>query len=262
MSELDGICQDIALYLEFFIDGAMRSAGADGQAKSADAVVTYYQAMGICELLLDAEVDAFFHHLIRSAQTRKWILEKSRTPGYPALVVRAGNVRGLHAAIAASQWGLAREIAALSPQDVLGEVEYEDDFCYAHFLHRYVLAAPHAELSAIVARFDGALEGGASTRRDLCRALLARDAKACEEAFAALIEEQTETVARKKAESLEATEGLFYPMSSIYVEGLAWLALLDAAGVSMPGEHAYCPSLARRKRYAPFQVTTFPAVPL
>src|SRR5262245_51484011 len=139
MSELADVSMEIALRLEFHIDGAMNAGGPEGQASNADAVTTYYQAIGICELLLDAEVDAFFHHLIRSAQTRRWILEKSHAgPGYPEKIVRASNVRGLHGSIAAYQWNLAREIAALSPTAWLAAVEYEDDFCYAHVLHRYL----------------------------------------------------------------------------------------------------------------------------
>ena len=65
-----------------------------------------------------------------------------------------------------------------------------------------------------------------------------------------------------KKYSVFATEDFFIPTSAIFVEGLAWLSLLEIAGVGLPNEYTYCPSLARRKHYAPFVVTTFPSVPL
>ena len=263
MSELTEACEEIALAIDFHIQGCLRGVAPGSVAADADAVTTYYQAIGICELLLDAEVDAFFHHLIRSAQARRWLLDRSRAaPGHPESVIRASNTSGLFGAIAAFQWPLARDVAARSPVTWLDEVEYEDDFCYSHFLHRYLLSAPEAELASILTRFEAALEGQGSARLGLCRVLSSRDRAAGAAAFEALIEEQSAKIQKMQATSIYATEGLFLPLSSIFIEGLAWLSLLDATGIVLAGEYMYCPSLARKKGYAPFEVSTFPALPL
>lgn len=263
METLAAISDELVTYLEFHIDGALSSASVEQQASDADAVCLYYQAVGICELLLDGEVDAFFHHLIRSAQSRLWLLERSRrTPGYPRRAIKASNTRGLNAAIAARQWPLARAIAESTTSDWWSDVEYEDDFCAAHFVHRHLLSAQEAELRDILARFEVALEGQSSATFDLCRGLLSRDQGDCEAAFGALLEQRKERIADMKRSSVYATDGLFRPQSSIYLEGLAWLSLLEAAGVRMAAEFPYCPSLARKASYAPFVVTTFPGVPL
>lgn len=263
METLAAASDELVTILNFHIDGTLQSSDAEQQAVNADAVCTHYQAVGICELLLDAEVDAFFHHLIRSAQTRRWLLERNqRQPGYPERIVKASNARGLHAALAARAWPLARDIAALTATEWLPEVEYEDDFCAAHFLHRYLLGVDRTELLAVVARFEGALEGGTSPSLDLCQGLLSRDKGACEAAFEALIEQRKDKIRTMKRASVYAADALFRPLSAIFVEGLSWLSLLEAAGVQMKEEYVYCPSLARRSTYSPFEVTTFPAVPL
>ncbi len=271
MGAFDEICRDIATYLEFHIDGAMNSSEPESEASNADCVSTYFQAMGICELLVDAEVDAFFHHLIRSAQARVWLLERAAAQqGYPELVIRASQLTGFFGAVAAEQWPLARTIARLSVKSWSRTVEYEEDYACAHFLHRHVLTAgptpPEVagptELADILDRMETALEGGPSERLGLARALLARDADLAAEAMNAFVDGQTALFDRMRRLSLSATEGLFTLRSSISVEGLAWLALFEQAGIRLRDEYPYCPSLVRSKPYAPFEVTLFPAVPL
>ena len=263
MSGLDDACREVATMLDFHLEGAEFGQSPVSQAADVDGAILHYQAIGICELLLDAEVDAFFHHLIRGAQVRKWFLEQARTSaGFPERSLRASNGNGIFGAIAAFQWPLARDIAALSPGAWMQEVEYEDDFAHMHFIHRYLASAPPTELADIVNRFEKALEGGPSPRLALCKAVLARDPDAGAEAITALIDGHRAELAHMKKFSLYATEDLFLPLSAIYVEGLAWLSLLETAGVVLPGEYTYCPSLARRKNYAPFEVTTFPRLPL
>jgi len=263
MDSLDEISGELVTLLNFHIQGALQSTDPRQQLADADAACVYYQAVGICELLLDAEVDAFFHQLIRSAQARHWVLErgaKLRPP--PLKLLKASNARGFHAALAANQWELARQIARVSVPTHAEGTEYEDDFLAAHFLHRYVLDAPQEELHAILDRFEAVLEGGANPRLDLGRHLLARDATGCSRAFTDLIDERDAKLKKMKRESIYATDSLFVPQSSIYLEGLAWLRLLERAALPTEPEYPYCPSLARQTRYTPFEVTTFPSVPL
>ncbi len=263
MESLAEVSEELVTLLNFHVEGATQVAEPLQQLANADAVCTYYQAVGICELLLDAEVDAFFHHLIRSAQSRRWMLERSPSLESPPLkLLKASNARGLHGAMAARQWGLARDIARLSGTACAEGTEYEDDFCCAHFLHRYVQDAPPEELQSILERFEAALEGGASSHFELCRHLLARSQEGCSQAFSELLDERAAKLRKMKRESAYASDALFVPLSSVFVEGLAWLSLMEKAGLKTEAEYPYCPSLARRESYAPFVVSTFPSLPL
>jgi hypothetical protein len=264
MEPLAEICQDLFETLNAHVEGIDATSDLIDQLSEADAVCTYYQGVAICELLLDAEVDAFFHHLIRSAQTRRWMLQR-RAPSNEegALeVLKASNTRGLFAALVARQWSLASDIARLSLTTWAQDVEYEDDFCYAQFLHRYLLRAPDPEQSKVLQQFEAALEGNESPRHNLCRHLLARNSDGCAEAFATLLEERREQLLKMKRESALSRDSLFQPFSAVFVEGLAWLALMERAGFPTDRDYMYCPSLARKTVYAPFEVTTFPSVPL
>src|SRR5689334_10291581 len=99
MERLDEVSGELVTMLNFHIDGALKSTEPLQQISNADAAGVYYQGTGICELLLDAEVDAFFHHLIRSAQCRLWALERGQKLSAPPLkLLKASNARGLHAA--------------------------------------------------------------------------------------------------------------------------------------------------------------------
>jgi len=263
MEPLSETCKDLCGMLAAHIEGIDAAGDEPEKLVHADAVCTYYQGVAICELLLDAEVDAFFHHLIRSAQTRRWLLQRwSRLAGgQVADVAVASNTRGLFAAMIARQWGLAADVARLSPAAPALDTEYEEDFCYAHLLHLLVLGAPAAERDRALARFATTLDGGESVRHDLCRHLLARSAAGCASSFAALLEERAAELEKAKR-SVRSRDSLFRPFSAVYVEGLAWLALLDREGIPTEPEYTFCPSLARAASYAPFQASTFPSVPL
>lgn len=263
MESLADVSKELVTLLNFHITEVKRAQEPSQQIANADTVCTYYQAVGICELLLDAEVDFFFHHLIRSAQTRRWQLEREQPLEPPPLkFLKASNTRGFHCALATRQWTLAGDIARLSMATCAQGVEYAEDFCCAQFLHRHVLDAPQEELLAILDRFEAALEGGSSTHFELCRNLLAHSQEGCAQAFSALLDERAAWLKKMKRESIHATDALFVPFSSIFVEGLAWLNLMEKAGLQTEAEYPYCPSLARRARYAPFVVSTFPSLPL
>ncbi len=255
--------EELVTYLNFYIYEIQNSHDPAQRGSSAMAVSQYYEAVGICELLLDAEIDGFFHHLIRSAQTRKWLFQQALdTEGYPTKVLKASFNQPLFDAIAASQIELAREISKLSPDTYFSDVEYEDDFCYSYFLHRFLLGSPKKELNNILNRFEEVLEGDESPRLDLCRLLLDPDPRASEEAFLGLLEERKEKMQEFEDFSSYSDDALFYPNKNIFIEGLAWLRLLEDVGISMNDEYGFCPSIVRRREYGAFEVTTFPSIPL
>ncbi len=261
LEPLSEIAADLVGMLNESLEGVDEAVDPEDQLIQADSACAYYQGVGICELLLDANTDDFFHHLIRSAQVRRWMLQR-KWPAEDEIrrLLRASNTRGLFGALAARQWGLAAELSKLAPVTTHPDDEVEEDFRYARLLHLELAGAPAAELDAALADFTAAADGKGA-RLALCQALLAKDEPKALEAFAALIDERTAELEELKS-SAASRDSLFAPFSAIYVEGLAWLALLEQAGFKTERDYVYCPSLARGERYAPFVPSTFPAVPL
>jgi hypothetical protein len=265
MTNLSIISEEIVSYLNFYIDGVLNANDPVQIGTYSVAVSNYYEAVAICELLLDAEVDEFFHLLIRSAQTRIWLLERSqREGGYSPKALKISNSTGLFDALAANQFKLAERIASLSPIEWYTDVEYEDDYLYTHFLHRYLLSDPISSLTSILDQMEVELDGDDFARLDLCHCLLEQRQVDCDSAFSALLEERRSEIEKIREHSVYATEAMFYVKSMVFVEGLAWLRLLERAGICMDvdDEYPYCPSLARNADFAAFRVTTFPGIPL
>jgi hypothetical protein len=224
----------------------------------------YYRALGIAILLDEADPDGFFHWLIQSALTHKFFLDRCRVENKPNAPYRkASFLEPLADALAANQWKLAREIAALSPQQWQQGDEYEDDFAYARILG--LLADPGAPdlagLQAALAQLERALEKAPSVRLDLCRALLARDAAAFGPAFEALLADH-ERAMEELSHSTHSTEAWFEPNRRIMVEGLAVLRLAEALQLPTEPDYRLCPRLARGTDFAPFVPLAWPGIGL
>jgi hypothetical protein len=258
MPDLADDAEELVTQLNFHIDCAQEAQSPDDIAVAADAACTYFQGVAICELLLDAEIDAFFQLMIRSARTRRWLLLRAQgQEGYPAKIMKPSNTRGLFAAILAKDWTLAKEIASLSSRTWNDQVEYEDDFCYAQFLHGLISGDPPEAQRILLGEYARALDGDEPARFRLCRSVVAGDAEEAQAGFAELIEDRRREL-EDLAKTLLATEDLFTPLSAVFVEGLAWLRLLDRAKLPTEREYPFCPSLARVEQFAPYAPEGFP----
>jgi len=148
---LDESSVDLGTMLQLALQDVHYGTTTDVQGTSAESAVTYYQAMGICELLLDAEVDAFYDQLVRAGLMRRSLLELHASKGgVPDKIRKASKLRGLCGAIASGEWKLARSIAAISESECLDQVEYEDDFLVADFLHRFLRGDTGEDLVGVV----------------------------------------------------------------------------------------------------------------
>lgn len=205
-----------------------------------------FQALGICHLLEFADTEQYRENLIRSGQARAYQLRKHQ-----------GDVGDRHLAVsrsealfdvaAADDPQLAREIIEHSLTDWEPTGEYEDDFCFHHFLHRIIYSqddAGIAELESILNRFEVALEGGASMRLEVSRALASRDEIAFDENLRTLLEEQQILNETRRAR-LEAYEFIFWPRSFVSIEGLALLRIAEWLGMEVSDEYPLCPGIAR-----------------
>jgi hypothetical protein len=216
-------------------------------------VCTKLRSVAIMVLLVRADTDLFLHNLIRSGIVREDYLRRchaeKRTGDHHCVSGRPGP---LFDAIAGGDLALAGRIGALVPAAFQAGREYEDDFCYAQALHRFVRPSPpEAEIPPLLDQFERYLDGKSSSRLDLCRALASRDQAAFERAFDALLDERSLQIAADKKRG-ELEEPPVVAQRQVFVEGLAVLRIAGLRGLRTKPDYPYCPSLARLPMRTPF----------
>lgn len=213
-----------------------------------DALSELFQGLGICYLLAEADTEMFRKFLVKSGHARRYFLRKSR---------EQGNTQDRHLALSrneafldvvvAGDLGLAREIAALTPETWNQNWEYEDDYCFFLFLHTLVQhpdPLPVEQLGGILARFEQVLEGNPSPRLSVCQALTASDAGEFASALQVLLEEKQGELDKLRP-SVVDSKFLFWPRSFVSIEGLALLQSAAVAGLKIQEEFPLCPQDAR-----------------
>jgi hypothetical protein len=204
-----------------------------------------FQGLGICHLLETLDVGEFRENLVRSSDARRYFLRKCREEGSVASKHLAlSRTEALLDALAAGDLRLARSIAELSPINWNRDWEYEDDFCFYAFLNQLLLQAPPPDREQTLARFEAALEGGSSTRLNVLRAILAKDAGDVETALAQLVEEEQARFDAQRSAIVDS-KFLFWPRSFVSIEGLALLRAAELVGLQVSGDFAMCPPEAR-----------------
>lgn len=205
-----------------------------------------YRLLAICAMLEDADVDGFAALLAKSGFARLEFLNRA-APGQriPEKFVCGSKNLGFSSALAAGDLGTAVAIARLSPRGHFEGVEYEDDFLFFHFLHSMV-SDPKDEdtLRRILARWEEVLDGGPSSSRAVCEALLGGDGKDFDAAFEGFVGGRKKDLEIWK-ESLTYDAGLDATEGKIFVEGLAVLRLAEIKGVPTQREYDLVPDLAR-----------------
>ena len=208
----------------------------------------FFEALGICNLLMFADADRLYENLVKSGHTRFYFLHKSQQEGngadYQLAISRWDSLLDV---VAAGHFALARDIVALSSDVWVASGEYEDDFCYRHFLHQFIMPPGlrrEQQLAADLVRWKIWLEGQPSPRLECCAALLARDGVAFAIAFDDLIAGQLVKLA-EQSRTVAAADITFLPRSQVFVEGLALLKLADRLGFTLRHDYPLCPALAR-----------------
>ena len=260
--------EDLLSYANMLIETAIAQDSVVSMGKLCNDISSHYRAIGICGLLLHADIDLYFHGLIQSALTRKYYLDRCITENHLSHPARRSSfVAPFLDAVAANQFTLAGQIADLSTDEWQEGYEYEDDFAYAAFLHEFIPLKERSQgkLQDILDRWEAVVEGNADTRLDLCRALLSANEIRFEEAYYDLLNEHDDRmseIADPKLDSSLAKEYTFEPNRWIFVEGLAMLRIADKLALHTEREYKYCPSIARLSNYAPFVPRGFPNLAL
>jgi len=215
-----------------------------------------FQGVGICRLLVDANVLKFRENLLRSAQARRYHLRRARIErSLDDRFLGLSRVEAIFDAVVGGDAEIAREIVSLSIEAWHEGWEYEDDYCYYLFVHRLVSQAGFLEgpeAPVLLGRFERVLEGQSSTRLALCRTLRARDAVSFRQAFEAFLDERRTHVDAKRPLMTEySAQAIFWPGSFVSVEGLAWLRFADGAGIGLNDSFEFCPDEARAPAAGP-----------
>jgi hypothetical protein len=211
------------------------------------------RTLAIMAVVLGASVDSCCHNLIRSGRARLIYLRRVQAEGQ--LTEHhwcSGRYEPLLDMVAAGAFELARDIISLSPVEFREGHEYEDDYCYAQILSRWLVEPPRdAEVPALLEQFAAYVEDQPNARLAVCRALAARDQAAFDTTFAdLLLARDLEIEAAKERGQLEEPQVI--ANRRVFVEGLALLRLAERRGLRTEREYRYCPSLARQPMRTPF----------
>jgi hypothetical protein len=227
-------------------------------ARFYDDMSAARRGLAVLRLLLQADVYGFACELAYSGQARRHFLARYAKAAFADHNLIASRSDALFDAIAGGWIDLARDIAALSPKAFRPGDEYEDDFCYAHFFHDYLLGSP-APPMANLDRFEHALDGSSSPRLEICRAIVARDQRQFDAALTELIDLRQREVDEERVgvgdEDAAVAIGTY-----VFVEGLALLRVAESAGLKTQREYPLCPALARAIGHAIPPQDELPAV--
>lgn len=222
-----------------------------------------FEGVGICQLLLEADVVRFRENLVRAVQARRYFLWRAQREGDTRCrFLGLARSDAVWQAIVVGQPALAQELVALHTPTWHAAWDYEDDFAYRLFMHG-VVSQPgfggQPEARALMARFERALDGQRDPRLGLCKAWADQDAAEFREALTRLLLARQVQLDQDRAGITEYTaQALFWPQSFVCIEALAWLRLADAHGLDVGGdEFLYCPSLALQPGSPGLQVDDF-----
>ncbi len=208
------------------------------------------RTVAIIQLLSRGDVELFAHNLVRSGRCRVSYLQRAQAEGGDRHQASA-RIDAFHDAVAAADFALARQIAALSPADWRQGAEYEDDHCCAQLSFAVIaVAADVARGQALFERWERVLDGRPDARLPVLRALVQRDASAFEPAFEALVQARAAQIAAEQARARIEEPGLVAGWQ-VWIEGLALLRMATQLKLPTQAEYRYCPSLARQVSRTP-----------
>ncbi|MCA9199225.1 MAG: immunity 49 family protein, partial [Planctomycetales bacterium] len=216
------------------------------RAKHLEELSRYFQAYGICFLLMDFDTGQFCEFLTRSASTNRYMRMQAQRAGLNELRTLAlSRTEAFFDALVAGRLGLATDIVSLAAHVTWHrEWEYEDDYYYMRFLHGLVGGQAEEELLDYIDAIDRIQEEGPSARLGICNALIRRDSGLFATELQRLLDEKQEKDDIKRPNCGD-WDTLFWPQSFLSIEGLALLQVASLVGIVPSEEFALCPSHVR-----------------
>lgn len=210
------------------------------------------QTLAITNILVGYNRDGFIANLLSSAYTLRYYLMRSKEENNTSHYIAISRSEGFFDAVAAGSLELAKEIARLSPDYWIEDGEYEDDFCYYHFLHTFVRDFPNRDekkLTSIISQFESCVAASSEYRLAVCKSFLLRDSDAFNEGFNDLLIQFDNEKEKRYPQLLDIAD--LSARKYIFVEGLALLRIAELLGFTIDSEYQYCPSIVRVKNEIP-----------
>ena len=218
-------------------------------------VCYFYRLLGICALLMNADVTKFQDCLFKSARAKLHFLSLSgseRTAG-PITLCTSKNFP-FYDALAIADFKTADELAFLSPKNHFEGVEHEDDFLHQHFLHLYVtsgMGRARNDLEDILGRYEEVISGKESCRFGLCASLISNDSDRFNLEINQLVMQRHEKF-QELSRMTSFNPDILKTEKYIFIEGIALVQLAEARGLRVHKEYRFIPSIARKLRKTPF----------
>ncbi|MCY1074095.1 Imm49 family immunity protein [Archangium lansingense] len=218
----------------------LADASHDAPGKVFQRLCRAYRVRGCAAFFISCRAAQLHADLQRSGAAHAAFLEHA-----PEAEKATGRAAPFFDALACTDLATAERIAWRSSRALKPDLELPEDFHYVDLLMERFFRGGRkgGESEAILARFEEAVEGGASTRLDICRALLATDAAAFEEALAALVQEHRDHYATGLSKG-RIPEEVWAIDGCLFVEGLALLRVAELAGLRVSTDYPLLPSLA------------------
>jgi hypothetical protein len=214
-------------------------------SRKVNRLSSRFECLGICYLLTHGDRYKYQENLVRSAHARIF-LNQSLNSDNQGTDRHLGLSRSeaIFSALAAGQIKLAQQIVDTSYPHWHRAWEYEDDHCYYLLIHALVSwLSGHGgtDYDPILMRWQTALEGGASTRLDICRALVEQDKDAFLDALLAFIDEHKQWCNVKRL-TVVSDNADFWPRQCVSVEALGLLNIAHWLNIAPTTEIECCPA--------------------
>ncbi|MFY0523313.1 hypothetical protein ACN28I_09065 [Archangium gephyra] len=254
-SDLEDDYRNIRFTLGRLLEQLRAPPRIETEAALMQKLCTQYRRLAICSVLLEADIEPFFSCLSKSAQAYLSILQRI---DWSIVIDRyylcTSRALPFFDAIAADDFDTARSMVPVCASTWAREDEYEDDFLYVKFLMDVLRVGVKSEQAiATFSRFQAISGAQAPARFRLCEALLAGDERKFEMAWAGLLLERSQELARERANP-GADPEMLRTEAHVFIEGVALLRL--AASLGMRIQNLYPQSipewlLARPQRPRP-----------
>lgn len=226
----------------------------DVEVATIQELCTRYRRLAICELLLDANTEAFADCLYNSGRAYLALLQRiDRSALQSQYHFCTSRAQPFLDSLAADDVDTARAMAPWSASNWARGDEYEEDFRYMRFLMD-VLAhgTTSSQASACLQGLRVVATGFDSARLGVCESLQATDARAFDLAMVEFLQQREECVAEERGNPSADPEFL-RTEAPICIEGIALVKLARVLGMEVRIQAPGIPRWAftRRKKAFP-----------
>lgn len=228
--------------VQYLLDqGSARLARKQFDAELFLDMASYYRYLGVGKFLLYLDVHGFFQSFYKGARVYQQMLNLKGSYAFDPYYLCKSRGLPLLDAIAIKAFDLAIEISGQMVDTWQPDMEYEEDFFYYDALTRLINATEAGgKLEKSIKEFEACLDGNASSRLNMVKALVENDGVVFQKNLYALIEEWDDHIARQR-KSDRIDPYFDKTAANIYIEGVALVCLAQKRGITTENQYKYIP---------------------